>query len=577
MAEIADKQQKEKSLEVEVLTKVAQIASSTLELREILDTISHVVADTLNKDLCSICLFKSEKQVVCIEAAKGVSKEHVNIFCIKNEDDVISKLFENLQPLVVEDIRKDPYVKVIINPDALELLSLLAIPILQNKTVIGILMIQTREPYTYNEDEINILNIISYNISAAIRNAELYRSVKSQLDELKVIHEIGKAITSILNIDELLPYICEQVSKVFNVKGCILRLLENEMLQIKAAYGLPDTDIQKMALNIGNGIAGHVALTGEPVLIDNVAGMPENLRVPEVQATSVLCVPLIIGKRIIGTLGLYDKKDEWGITTFTKDDVNTLMTFASASSAAIENARLYKAEIEKEKEVTQTKDYLKSLIDNSADAIIISDLNGIITSWNKGAEIIYGFKQDEVIGKFLPMVPPFLVEEEKAFIGDIKQKETLRNIETIRQTKNGRLIEISLTLSPILDSAGNVTGISGISRDISEKKMVEKELIRKNQELSRLFFVNSVVRGTLDLDKLLDMVLTVVTMGDGLGFNRAILYLVNESDNTLNGIMGVGPGSPEEAKNIWLSMEGKSLGALIEEIEIGPGTYNFLS
>ena len=570
MAEIADKQQKEKSLEVEVLTKVAQIASSTLELREILDTISHVVADTLNKDLCSICLFKSEKQVVCIEAAKGVSKEHVNIFCIKNEDNVISKLFENLQPLVVEDIRKYPYVKVIINPDAVELLSLLAIPILQNKTVIGILMIQTREPYTYNEDEINILNIISYNISAAIRNAELYRSVKSQLDELKVIHEIGKAITSILNIDELLPYICEQVSKVFNVKGCILRLLENEMLQIKAAYGLPDTDIQKMALNIGNGIAGHVALTGEPVLIDNVAGMPENLRVPEVQATSVLCVPLIIGKRIIGTLGLYDKKDEWGITTFTKDDVNTLMTFASASSAAIENARLYKAEIEKEKEVTQTKDYLKSLIDNSADAIIISDLNGIITSWNKGAEIIYGFKQDEVIGKFLPMVPPFLVEEEKTFIGNIKQKETLRNIETIRQTKNGRLIEISLTLSPILDSAGNVTGISGISRDISEKKMVEKELIRKNQELSRLFFVNSVVRGTLDLDKLLDMVLTVVTMGDGLGFNRAILYLVNESDNTLNGIMGVGPGSPEEAKNIWLSMEGKSLGALIEEIEIGP-------
>jgi PAS domain S-box-containing protein len=570
MAEIADKQQKEKSLEVEVLTKVAQIASSTLELREILDTISHVVADTLNKDLCSICLLKSEKQVICIEATKGVSKEYVNVFCIKNEDDVISKLFENQQPLAVEDIRKYPYAKVIINPESEDLLSLLAIPILQNRTVIGILMIQTREPYTYNEDEINILNIISYNISAAIRNAELYRSVKSQLDELKVIHEIGKAITSILNIDELLPYICEEVSKVFNVKGCILRLLEDDMLLIKASYGLPDTYVQKMALQIGEGIAGHVALSGEPVLIDDMVGMPENMRVPEIQATSVLCVPLMIGERIIGTLGLYDKKDEWGITTFTKNDMNTLITFASASSAAIENARLYNAEIEKEKEVTQTKDYLKSLIDNSADAIIISDLDGIITSWNKGAEIIYGFKQDEVIGKFLPMIPPFLVEEEKAFIAKIKQKETLRNVETIRQTKNGRLIEISLTLSPILDSAWNVTGISGISRDISEKKMVEKELIRKNQELSRLFFINSVVRGTLDLDKLLNMVLTVVTMGDGLGFNRAILYLVDESHNMLNGIMGVGPGSPEEAKDIWLSMEGKSLGAIIEEIENGP-------
>ncbi len=571
MSEIADKQRKEKSLEVEVLTKVAQISSSTLELREILDTISHVIADTLNKDLCSICLLKPEKKVICIEASKGVSKEAVNVFCIKDGDDVVSKLFNNFQPLIVDDIRKDPYVKAIINPEAENLLSLLAFPIVKDNAVTGILMVQTREPYIYSEDEINILSIVSYNISTAIRNAELYRSVKSQLDELKVIHEVGKAITSILNIDELLPYICEEVSKVFNVKGCILRLFEEEMLQIKASYGLDDTFKQIMALRLGEGIAGHVALSGEPLIIDEVSSMPENMRVPEIQATSVLCVPLTIGERIIGTLGLYDKKDEWGITPFSKDDLNTLMTFASASSAAIENARLYKAEIEKEKEVTQTKDYLKSLIDNSADAIVISDIYGMITSWNKGAEIIYGFKQDEVAGRFLPMIPQFLIEEEKGFMEKIKQKETLRNVETIRQTKNGRLIEVSLTLSPILDSAGTVTGISGISRDISEKKMVEKELVRKNQELSRLFFINSVVRSTLDLDKLLKMVLTVVTMGDGLGFNRAILFLVDESLNMLKGIMGVGPGSPEEAKDIWLSMEGKSLGAIIEDIESGPG------
>ncbi len=570
MAEIADKQQKERALEVEVLTRVAQIASSTLELREILGTISHVIADTLNRDLCSICLLKPEKKVICIEAAKGASRESGAIFCIKDDSDVIATLFKNYQHLAIEDIRKEPFVKALINPEADCLLSLLAIPILQDDAVAGILMVQTREPYVYSETEINVLTIVSHNISAAIRNAELYKSVKSQLDELKVIHEVGKAIASILNIDELLPYICEEVSKVFHVTGCVLRLLEGETLQIKASYGLPETIGQKMGLRPGEGIAGHVALTGEPLVIDNVSRMPENLRVPEIQATSVLCVPLTIGESIIGTLGLYDKKEEWGITPFSKDDVNTLLTFASASSVAIENARLYRTEIEKEKEVTQTKDYLKSLIDNSADAIILSDLDGIITSWNKGAEIIYGFKEEEVIGKFLPMIPPFLVEEEKGFIGKIRQKETLRNIETIRQTKNGRLIEVSLTLSPILDAAGNVTGISGISRDISEKKMVEKELIRKNQELSRLFFINSVVRSTLELDKLLKMVLTVVTMGDGLGFNRALLFLIDDSCKSLNGIMGVGPASPEEAKNIWLSMEGKSLGAIIEDIEKSP-------
>ncbi|MBI5409267.1 MAG: GAF domain-containing protein [Nitrospirae bacterium] len=557
-------------MRTDILAKVSQIASSALELREILDTVTHIIADALDKDLCSICLLKPEKKVICIEAAKGNIRESVVVFCIKDDRGVIDKLFKDFQPIAVKDTRKEPDIKALLNPETEDMLSLLAVPIIKDGSIAGIIMVQTRQAYAYTEEEINILTIISYNVSAAIRNAELYRSVKAQLDELKVIHEIGKAITSILNIDELLPHICEEVSKVFNVTGCVLRLLEGENLQIKASYGLPDTIKQKMTLHLGEGIAGYVALTGEPLVIDDVSLMPENMRVPEIEATSVLCVPLTIGDHIIGTLGLYNKRDDWGITTFTQDDLRTLKTFASVSSIAIENARLYRAELEKEKEVTQTKDYLTSLIDNSADAIITSDMNGLITSWNKGAEIIYGFKEEEVLGRFLPMVPQFLVEEEKVFMEKIGNKETLRNLETIRQTKNGKLIEVSLTLSPILDTAGNVTGISGISRDISEKKMVEKELIRKNQELSRLFFINSVVRSTLEMDKLLKMVLTVVTMGDGLGFNRAILFLVDETKNALTGIMGVGPAGPEEAKEIWLSMEGRSLGAIIEDIERGP-------
>jgi len=571
MAETTEnRHQINKASESEVLIKVAQTASSALELREILDTISLIVANTLGKDLCSICIFKPGKKVICVQASSTVERESINVFCLIDRDEIINRMFNNLQPVVMNDLSKSPDIKKAFSPEDNDMLSMVAVPVIRDNAAIGILMVQSRDPYIYGQDEINLLTIISHNISSAIQNAELYRNVKSQLDELRVIHEIGQAVTSILNIDELLPYICEEVSKVFNVTGCILRLIEGENLKVKASYGIPDSISQDLTLVIGEGIAGQVALTGKPLLVDKSTTMNENLHVPGIDATSVICAPLSIGEKITGTIALYDKKDEWGVTIFTEGDLNSLITFASASSIAIENARLYKAELEKEKEVTQTKDYLKSLIDYSADAIITSDTEGKITSWNKGAENIYGFTENDVIGKFLPMIPAFLIEEEKVFMDKIRQKETLRNMETIRQTRNGRLIEVSLTLSPIIDSAGDVSGISGISRDISEKKMVEKELIRKNQELSRLFFINSVVRSTLELDKLLQMVLTVVTMGDGLGFNRAILFLVDKVENELKGKMGVGPASPEEAKNIWLSMEGKSLGAIIEQIEKGP-------
>ncbi len=224
------------------------------------------------------------------------------------------------------------------------------------------------------------------------------------------------------------------------------------------------------------------------------------------------------------------------------------------------------------REVMQTKEYLESVIENTADAIVTTDLNGIVTSWNKGAERIYGFTEEEVIGKYLPFIPQGLYDIEREYSERIKRGEVLKDIETYRVRKDGSVIEVSLTLSPIKDAFGNVIGISGISRDITEKKRYERELAKRNQELSRLFFISSAMRSTLELDRLLRMILTAVTMSDGLGFNRAILFLVDDERKLLKGAMGVGPSSPEEAWRVWstLSMEKKTLEDLMKEIESGP-------
>ncbi|MDA8155930.1 MAG: PAS domain S-box protein [Actinomycetota bacterium] len=218
------------------------------------------------------------------------------------------------------------------------------------------------------------------------------------------------------------------------------------------------------------------------------------------------------------------------------------------------------------REVAQTKEYLESLIKNSADAIVTTDLNGTVTSWNEAAESIYGFSEQEAVGKFLPFLPESLTEQEKEFINRIKAGDVIKT-ESVRKTKPGELIEVSITLSPIKDAAGETIGISGISRDITKKKQVERDLIRKNQEVSRLYFISSAMRGTLELDRLLRMTLTTVTMSDGLGFNRAVLFWLE--DGVLEGAMGVGPSSPDEAGRIWtgLTVEHKTLHDITREIE----------
>ncbi|HEB01763.1 MAG TPA: PAS domain S-box protein, partial [Nitrospirae bacterium] len=222
------------------------------------------------------------------------------------------------------------------------------------------------------------------------------------------------------------------------------------------------------------------------------------------------------------------------------------------------------------REVVQNKEYIESLISNSADAIITMDLEGSVISWNPSAEKIYGFSAEDLEGKPIPYVPTNLADAEHDNWERIRKGDVL-NIETFRVRKDSSLFEVSMTMSPIKDASGEIIGISSISRDITERKRVEKELIRRNQELSRLFLISSAARGTLDLNVLIRMILSTVTMGDGLGFNRAILFLPEKELGVLRAYMGVGPSTSEEAYKIWadLSHRKTTLQETLRSIETG--------
>ncbi|MCE5194689.1 MAG: PAS domain S-box protein [Nitrospiraceae bacterium] len=515
--------------------------------------------------------------------------------------------------------------------------------------------------------------------------AQSYAAAKNQLLKLTVLYDLATTMASTVNLDELLKMIAAEISKLLNARVCIIRLFEENNLNIKSFYNKTN---EQFDIPAENSIAEQVIKEKKPILID-------------LNNMSALCMPLYITGNIIGTLGLYDKTDSEGNKiSFTDDNIETSIAFSSMAALAIEKAKLYdnlrkneelalEAKKKKDilfdsvqggivtlnkdyiitsankfmehwtgiktdevigknavdifhkqggicphcvskvtfetgqtnsitlskegdfaeltsypikdendnviesvvfiqditdrilyheeilslyKEVAHTKDYLESFINNSADAIITSDLNGIIISWNPSAEKIYGFSEIEAVGEFLPFALPHTINTEKEYIERIKHRDILRNIETIRQKKDGSIIEVSLTLSPIKNTSGEIIGISGISRDISEKKRVETELIRRNQELSRLSFISSAMRETLQLEKLLRMVLTAATMSDGLGFNRAMLFLIDEKKDMIKGVMGVGPANHEEAWKIWeeLSVKKRTLNEIMADIEKSP-------
>lgn len=144
-------------------------------------------------------------------------------------------------------------------------------------------------------------------------------------------------------------------------------------------------------------------------------------------------------------------------------------------------------DITRQKESDEKAIQLATIVKYSDDAIIGKTLDGIITSWNLGAEKIYGYSENEMIGKpILILVPPELREEVFQILKKIKNGEHIEHFETVRQRKDEQLIDVSLAISPMLDSEGNIFGASTIGRDITGRKLAEESLFKSEEKYRTL-------------------------------------------------------------------------------------------
>ena len=144
--------------------------------------------------------------------------------------------------------------------------------------------------------------------------------------------------------------------------------------------------------------------------------------------------------------------------------------------------------------------YLASIVESSEDAIFGASLDGTVLSWNHGAERIFGHTAEEIVGKPVSILIPADRPTERAQIIDrIKSGERLVAYESVRVRKDGRFIPVSLTISPVKDKEGNVTGASAIARDVSERKRDEQERLRLIEELTEALSQVQKLKGLLPI------------------------------------------------------------------------------
>ncbi|WEX75443.1 PAS domain S-box protein [Sinorhizobium numidicum] len=172
--------------------------------------------------------------------------------------------------------------------------------------------------------------------------------------------------------------------------------------------------------------------------------------------------------------------------------------------------------------------YLAAIVESSDDAIVSKDLNGIITSWNQGAERLFGYMADEVLGRPITiLMPPAYENEEPRILERIRRGERIDHYETKRRRKDGSLIDISLTISPVRDAEGRIIGASKIARDITERKQAKEVLSIRLREQAALYRLTEKLHRAKDIEEVYEAALDAIQTA--LACDRASILLFDRS------------------------------------------------
>ncbi|MEX2261186.1 MAG: PAS domain S-box protein [Bryobacteraceae bacterium] len=200
----------------------------------------------------------------------------------------------------------------------------------------------------------------------------------------------------------------------------------------------------------------------------------------------VLLIPFHVAGEPVGTIWAIAHDESRRFDGEDQRLLTSLGRFASTAYQVLASSHDLEAQLAERRHAEEVQARLAAIVDSSDDAIVGKTLEGIVTSWNQGAERLFGYTAAEATGQHITLIiPPDRRAEEEDVLARLRRGERIDHFETERQARSGQKIPISLTVSPIRDGSGRIIGASKVARDITERKQAEKQL-RQTQKLESI-------------------------------------------------------------------------------------------
>lgn len=305
--------------------------------------------------------------------------------------------------------------------------------------------------------------------------------------DLAALLALAQVATQSLDLEETLNHTLDKSLEILGFDVGFIRTLDQQGtgMVVRAARGLRSPEFLQGVAPIRSdrrNVSRMVFETKEPYVCADIRKNPvyQNRTLEREGIISTAAAPVLSKSRVLGVIVVGSRKYH----RFAKREIDLLKAFGAQLGAALENAQLYD-------EVMKGKAYVENLVDNAADMIVCTDLEDKILTWNRGAEVIFGYRKDEVISKSLSiLLPPERFHQLEEMRAKVQFSGALRDLEVQSKRKDGTIVHLSLSVSPIKDAEDNVVGFLRVAKDISDQKRFERRL--KEVDRMKSEFVSNV-------------------------------------------------------------------------------------
>jgi phosphoserine phosphatase RsbU/P len=315
------------------LFELGREVTSVLDLADLLEKIPQLIARLTRFSAFSVYLLDEAMQELHVAYAVGYPQDVVRTLRLKVGQGVVGAAVEQGRPILVNDISQEPR----FSGPLRNMMSQLAVPMRRKGRVIGALNLLSEHPGAFTDQDEALLRQFAAHVAVAIENARLFRTERQYAETLETLAEIGREMSSILDLEVLLTRIASLTKRVVDYRtfGILLLNEATNDLEMKLAVRYGEQNAAKN-IKLGEGLVGWAALHKEPVLVADVSKDPRYVNLVE-DVRSELVIPMLIKERCIGVFDLESPE----LNAFTKDNKELLTLLASQAAVAIENARLY--------------------------------------------------------------------------------------------------------------------------------------------------------------------------------------------------------------------------------------------